>query len=430
MANRPRAATPPRPPRPPVGGSHVPAAASDDPLGNLGPDPLGEAPANDPLVQVEAEEDARMVEILRDEGTGSVLEINRKDPLNQRWCWLLNIPVAEWDSGKHKDEIGRRFGGGEYKAKVRKKGGLPGSSFFFDLDRTIKPEPVEGGNPKLDDKFDRLSRQIQEMQVKQAGGGGGGSNETLAMMMQMMQMQNQTLIALITKPQAAVPPPSENLMLMLANKAMTPAAGLDLEKITSVIVNLSKAMQGRGPDRDEEEGGGMLGGIMKHLPTIIMGLANLSKPAPVETPAPLAAPATPAAAAPAAAPGPVATPAAATAANAPSTPANPIIDVGGTGRTEGETDAGTKSALAAFLPTLMTQAEMGTDPALVAQHLSANLPADQFDSIVDLLEREDWLAVLADAHEPVMQMTPWFGNLRAEIFKIMYPDNAAQNGAA
>jgi hypothetical protein len=178
---------------------------------------------------------------------------------------------------------------------------------------------------------------------------------------------------------------------------------MDIDKMISVVAKLRELTDSGGSDERAapEEKSDFFSDVMRALPSILKSFAAIRLPVPqpqIETVASL--PPQPAAVSPAAAPAP--------AANPPS-PAD-VADVN-------------KQALGQFLPQLVSAAEEDTDTDDFALLIEGAMDDEQFDGIITLLKRDDWFAVLADAHAPVMRWSNWFTRLRVSLLKLTETDD-------
>ena len=83
-----------------------------------------------------------------------------------------------------------------------------------------------------------------------------------------------------------------------------------------------------------------------------------------------------------------------------------------------------KASLGQLLPMLVVKADAGADVGEIADQVTEGLTDPQLRALQELLSKPDWLAILSEAHEPVMMRSPWFMQLREEILAIV-PESAA-----
>jgi hypothetical protein len=182
---------------------------------------------------------------------------------------------------------------------------------------------------------------------------------------------------------------------------------MDIEKLIGVVAKLRDLTgPAEAPERESrEEKSDFFSDVMRALPSILKTLTTVRLPPPQQQqiqqeqqPAPQAAPQAAAQAAPQAQPNP---------------PAPDAAKVN-------------KQALAQFLPQLVSAAEEGSPAPEYASLVRGAMDDEQFDAIIVLLDRDDWLAILSDAHPPVMKWSNWFVTLRTELIKIA--DEEADDG--
>lgn len=375
----------------------------------------------------EWEDEARVAQILDDEeNEGAKVEIMRKD-VNARWAFCDSFPLSDWSNDRKKD-LSMTFGGGEYKARVRKNTGVYGASWHFWIDRNLKPQ-AEAKNPAADmaQTVERLARgdglmpmfmQMLQMQQSQA-----------SVMMQQQRESSQQMLTVITtaltRPQS--PPSNDRLLEIILTKALTPAPlapTQDLGKIIEAVAKLKDIASGEDDGRDREPKKDLLDTIITALPSVLKALSTLQQPQ-----AQVRASATQAAA----------LPARANPAPAPAAPAEPrnvspqdmedLQPPPATIEHEALTETGAappadpsrvpadpmRTALAEFLPVVMQLADGGTPAADVADKIAEGMDDASFDSLCTLLERPDWMALLADVNDGVMLRSNFFIALRDEL---------------
>lgn len=368
----------------------------------------------DSISTLEWEQDERIAAILADEeNQGARIEVYRKNP-DGKWAWVQNYNLEDWSSDK-KQDLANLAGGGEYKCRVRRTQGRMGQTFHIVIDKSVKAAGGDDRDPSRDmaASVERLARNgtetmmplfMQMLQMQQAQS---------AQMMAQMQKSADTQVALMTAALSRPPQASgmDRVVEVLLAKSLTPQqAGPDLEKVIGALGKLRSLSQSdRGDDDDRgEKKGDLLQTLLTALPAVMKVLASL-QPQPVQvdvTPRPrINAPETAAPAMPVATVEPVA-------------PAPIVVEETPPGK-----DDETRTALAAFLPVIIQQADAGVTAAAVAQALSDQLNDEGFDALIDLIERPDWLAVLADVHEGVMLRSPFFNALRQEMIALAETDD-------
>ena len=373
--------------------------------------------ALDELDTSEWELDEKITAILRDEeNQGARIEVYRKNAAG-KWAWVENYDINDWSADKKKD-IARIAGGGEYKCRVRRTGGRMGQTFYIVIDSAIKPASAADRDPSRDmaASVERLARGdgmmplfMQMLQMQQAQS---------AQMMQQMQKSADTQVALMTAALTRQPTASgmDRIVEVLLMKAVAPApAGPDLEKVIGALGKL-RALSSTEADKEPADRHGFLDTIMEALPGVLNVLKSMQPTVPVETmprvtavtanpPRIPAAPVTPA---------------------APAAPDIPVDD-GMTAPAPGAKDDDMQRALSMFLPQLVEAAVAGQDALAVARTVyeSEVMTDAMLDALCGVLERPDWFATLADAHEPVTLHVQFFRSLRDEFLRL---DSEADDG--
>jgi len=353
------------------------------------------------------EEDLKLNGILNsEEYTGSTFNIQRRDEMG-KYAFLMTIPISDW-SEDTKRIIADKYGGGEYKVRVRKAGGgTYGRTFNFSIDPAVKPKGFENSGNGQGNSLDLIRQaklltgdstpmMMQMMQAQQAQS---------MQFMQMMQAQSaenmKALVAIMARPAAAAPAGNERIIELLLTKALTPPAPppppMDIDKMISVVAKLRELTDNGGNDERpvREEKSDFFSDVMRALPSILKSFAAIRLPHPPQQQ--IEQPQQPQQSAPPSAPAPVAAP-------NPPAPAD-VAEVN-------------KAALGQFLPQLVSAAEEDSNTDDFAALIDGAMDDDQFDGIITLLERDDWFAVLADAHPPVMKWSNWFTRLRISLLKL------------
>ncbi len=395
--------------------------------------------ALDELDDAALDEEARIAEILRDELNNSAnLEIYRKDKAG-RWAFLDVQPLNDWNA-EAKVDLARKYGGGEYKGRVRRQAdgvrGTWGPSFHFTIDTSLRPKEDAPAAPGMDvEKMMSLMNQsdktmplfMQMMQMQQQA--------SAAMMMQ-MQKSNETLVTVLTaalRPQPPAPPMSEKLVEILATKALNPAPqqrGIgDLAEVIKAVAQLKNiANADRATvDGEPEPKAGILDSLIEAVPSLLKMLGGLMPPEQV-APAPRqveALPAQPLPTAPMPVPQATGLP--------PNEAFRPVeADIVSTGAPvsprNNDISKDDRDALQAFLPSLVQAADAGQPAPVLAEHIGNTLPDSVFFRLVDLLKRDDWMAVLIDAYEPVAIRSPFFTELRNELIAMSEDDGLPEGG--
>lgn len=352
----------------------------------------------------QTEEDERIARMLEDdENAGATVEIGRKTP-NNKWAFCCSFPVADWSS-ESKVQIANEFGGGSYRAVIKRSDKTIASNFTFEIDPSVKPKPV-GVQPNFNELIEKLKpapapdssgTMMQMMQAQQA------------MMMQFMQMQAQqsaenmkALVTLVARPAAASPAGNDRLVEILMTKAFEPRPMMDLPKVIEAVAKLRTVANGgqvdTDDDDDEEKGDDIFGSVVKALPGLIglIGQGAAQRPAIAQNPRPAPRPRPQA-------PAPVA-PAPAAPAPAEPEPAEEVEVV--------EEVQINKDVLALFLPQVVELAKQDQTPEQAAEAIREALPGGQIDVLIALLKSDKWLDTLIDAHRPIMSWTRWFSSLR------------------
>jgi hypothetical protein len=364
------------------------------------------------------EEDIKIAEIMRSEmNVGAKLEIYRKETSGQ-WAYCDYVLLDEW-TPEVKQRLARMFGGGDYRARVRRADATFGPSLKFFIDKSLTPQ-----------REDPRAMELQQAAAEAKSGGG-----MVGLIMQLMTSQQQqfqaqlvaqresstqilTIVTTALTRQAPVAPPvSEKLVELLATRALAPAAPHnELATLISALSQLRRMMVEAGgtPGPDGKPKKDFLEIILEALPTIVQ---MFKQPEPGRSPPRADAarmvsgsdrtisPAEPVAVSATEVPATAAAPAA-----APTVPLDPMAQI--------------KAELAPLLAELVEYADKGADPGEIADQVTEALDDAKLAAMQGLLRRPDWFAILSEAHEPVMMRSPWFTALREEILAIM-PESAA-----
>lgn len=390
--------------------------------------------AVDPGADVELdlvdEEDLRIEDILRDEGSANGrFEVFRKDSRG-RWSYLTSVPVEDW-GGETKQDLAREFGGGDYRCRLRRMTGAMkgtyGKGFEFSIDRAVVPTKTDPAPPpappaaapgRNDDRFAEL---IAQMQREAA--------EARREMVQIMQANQATLVTVLTAALTQKPvPPSEKLIEIVAERALKPDN--QLATLITALVQLKKVADtsmGPGSGGNQEGKPDILESLVNALPHVLEILNKITAPAggPPPSAADLARPVAPAA-----------PPRTAPAAARPVAPAEAPLVIVGAG--EGPpaavpmdpTLAAVKARFAQALPQLCLAADGNQNPVAVADQLAEDLEDPELLAVQAFLKRPDWLAIMIDAHEPVAIRSVWFTTLRNAILDIEITPAAAPAAAS
>lgn len=374
--------------------------------------PRASVPAHDSILD-QTEEDERIARVLEDEeNAGATIEIGRKTP-NNKWAFCCSFPVAEWNSDS-KVQIASEFGGGSYRAVIKRSDKTIASNFTFEIDASVKPKAQTPTPAAPAFNMQELVAQLRPQQGDNAMMQMMQAQQT--MMMQFMQMQAQqsaenmkALVTIMARPAAATPAGNDKLMEILLTKAFEPKPAMDLPKVIEAVAKLRNVANGERVEADdedgEEKGDDIFGSVVKALPGLIglIGQGAAQRPAIAHNPAPRPRQ-----------PAPTPTPAPASAAHAPApTPAPapaPAEDLEVVPEVQID-----RNVLGMFLPQVVELAKQGVDPKVAAEQIREALPLGQAEVLEALLRGKDWLNTLIDAHRPVMSWTRWFGSLR-EIF--------------
>ena len=366
-----------------------------------------EVPAPDSIHDA-SEEDEKIARLLEDdENSGAQIEISRKTT-NNKWALCCVFPLADWSSDS-KVQVANQFGGGMYRAAIRRSDKTFASTFFFEVDPAVKARGTEVAPAfNMQELVAQLkpapsdNNMVQMMQSQQS------------MMMQFMQMQAaqssenmKALASIMTRPVTPAAPMNDRIVEVLLAKALDRPAAMDLPRIIEAVAKLrTVANGGSGGDDDEDEGGGetdIFGSVMKALPALVgmigaggnraPAIANnpppqpqpRPRPAPRPVPQPAPAPATPQPA-PAPAPAPA--------------PVQPAADT---------------TVLQFFLPQIVGMADAKQTPTDVAKIIQDTLDAQQLEDLKTLLRSDAWFQTLVDLHRPVMTWPRWFARLRENL---------------
>ena len=369
-----------------------------------------EVPAPDSLHDA-SEEDEKIARLLEDdENSGAQIEISRKTT-NNKWALCCVFPLSDWSSDS-KVQVANQFGGGTYRAAIRRSDKTFASTFIFEVDPAVKVRTAEAAPP-----FDM---QALVAQLKPAPSDGNNFVQMMqaqqAMMMQFMQMQAaqssenmKALASVIARPVTPSAPMNDRIVEVLLAKALDKPVAMDLPKIIEAVAKLRTVANGgdAGGDDDDDEGGGndIFASVLKSLPALVgmigaganraPAIANNPPPQPQPRPRPAPRPApqpAPAPATPQPAPAPAPAPA----------PVQPAADT---------------SMLQFFLPQIVSMAEAKQTPTDVAKIIQDTLDAQQLADLKTLLRSDAWFQTLVDLHRPVMTWPRWFARLRENLIE-------------
>ena len=369
-----------------------------------------EVPAPDSIHDA-SEEDEKIARLLEDdENSGAQIEISRKTT-NNKWALCCVFPLSDWSSDS-KVQVANQFGGGTYRATVRRSDKSFASTFFFEVDPAVKVRAATEAAPPFD-------MQALVAQLKPAQSDSNGFVQMMqaqqAMMMQFMQMQAaqssenmKALASVIARPVTPSAPMNDRIVEVLLAKALDKPAAMDLPKIIEAVAKLRTVANGgdAGGDDDDEEGGGnsdIFGAVLKSLPALVgmIGGANRvpaiannppqPQPQPQPRPRPAPRPA-PQQVTPQPAPQPAPAPA-------------PVEQVA----------PKDYSLLQLFLPQIVGMAEAKQTPTDVAKIIEDTLDGQQLADLKDLLRTDTWFQTLVDLHRPVMTWPRWFARLRENL---------------
>ncbi len=354
-----------------------------------------------------SEEDEKIARLMEDdENSGAQVEISRKTA-NNKWALCCVFPLADWSSDS-KVQVANQFGGGFFRAAIRRSDKTFASTFFFEVDAAVKPRPTEIVPAfNMQELITQLkpapndNNMVQMMQAQQS------------MMMQFMQMQAaqssenmKALASVMARPVTPSAPMNDRIIEVLLAKALDKPAAMDLPKIIEAVAKLRTVANGgnSGGDDDDDEGGGdnsdIFGSVMKALPALVgligaganraPAIANnpppqQQRPRPAPRPAPQQATPQPT---PQPAPQPEQSPA------------------------QVETAPPDLGMLRFFLPQIEAMAEQKQTPTDVAKVINETLDAQQLNDLKTLLRGETWFQTLIDLHRPVQKWPRWFNRLR------------------
>jgi hypothetical protein len=378
-------------------------------------------PAPDSLID-QTEEDARIAALLGDdENSDAQVEISRKTPDN-KWAFCTVVALTDWSS-ESKIQIANEFGGGKYRASVRRSNKTFAATFHFEVDASVKPRSHSLAAPAFN--MQELIAQLRPQQ-----GGDPGFMQLMqaqqAMMMQFMQMQAQqsaesmkALAQVMARPVTPAAPVNDKLVEVLLAKALdNRSSGPDLPKLIEAVARLREVAGGApvadSDDKDGDDNNDIFGGVIKALPGIVnlisQGAANSHAAASPNPPLRARLPARPQPVSSSPSPAPASPPPAPSASAAPESAA-PVTGV-----------KINREVLAMFLPQVVDLAKNGTSVAEAVNTISDALdPTGQTEVLVELLRSPDWLNHLIDAHRPVMGWTKWFGELRQAFLERAKP---------
>jgi outer membrane biosynthesis protein TonB len=367
-----------------------------------------EVPAPDSIHDA-SEEDEKIARLLEDdENSGAQIEISRKTT-NNKWALCCVFPLSDWSSDS-KVQVANQFGGGTYRAAIRRSDKTFASTFFFEVDPAVKVRTAEAAPA-----FDMQALVAQLKPTQNDNGFVQMMQAQQAMMMQFMQMQAaqssenmKALASVIARPVSPSAPMNDRIVEVLLAKALDKPAAMDLPKIIEAVAKLRTVANGgdAGGDDDDEEGGGnsdIFGAVLKSLPALVgmIGGANRvpaiannppqPQPQPQPRPRPAPRPA-PQQVTPQPAPQPAPAPA-------------PVEQVA----------PKDYSLLQLFLPQIVGMAEAKQTPTDVAKIIEDTLDGQQLADLKDLLRSDTWFQTLVDLHRPVMTWPRWFARLRENL---------------
>lgn len=358
---------------------------------------------------IEFQEEQKIREIFSSEDSATAqLEISRRNKFSGTWGYIFRMPLNEWGP-EVKEKIAQSYGGGEYKAKVRRMGdgvrGQMGPSFTFDIDTSLVP--------------------LAERDKSAAARGGSSSPDFMLQMMQMQQQQmdkmammqqqaSDRLLTMLTTVFGRPPPPgpSDKLVEVLATRALAPPPSLNLEAVAGLTTTLGRFVRphgggGDGAGEPSDKTDNLLRDVLQALPELIRMAQTLFAPPPA---APInvtgtAAPPAPryeATSASPTAPAPV----------PPSPVANPQ-----------------EAQLKVYLPVLYSEARKGTAPELLIEQVldeQSGVPDETVDQLEEFFTSPDWLARCLDAYEPFAALTPWLTGFREKFLAALSDGDTAE----
>jgi hypothetical protein len=385
---------------------------NDDDGGNIPTGKRGPGrPRNGSIPPEDNSEEEALINLLRNDAdtVDAKIEIQRR--VGNRYAWIDSMPITDWDSGETKQRLAARFGGGDFRARVRRSDGTQAKQFTFTIDHSIQPTPAQPAESQLARRNDSentimaLMQQQQDTQMKFMQMLNAQQAESSRQMMQLM------VTAMGAKQAAPVAPVggfNDRIMELLLTRALAPAPAPDIMGIIKTLSSIRRDDESaRGGDDEGGGGDGIFDTILKALPQVLPGLlsavqAQQQPQAPARAIAPRPprpqAPGTPQpAAAPVAPAAPAAVPASEDTVELDDPQQAPPIN---------------KAALALFMPQLVELASKEASPVDSAAAIRGALTPDQNAELAALLNTDTWLATLIDANQQVMKYTRWFGALR------------------
>lgn len=340
-------------------------------------------------------EEAEISRILdREDAAESTIVVSRRTNKTQRYAHLAEIGIRDYN----REELARQYGGGEYRCRIRRGDGQFGATWYFPVDLSRKPEAdseemgtaggidavrlVETVAAKLAPKEDSGGKMNEMMQMMM-----NKSDDLFKMMMVMQQENTKLLMAALSNR------PSNDNSAMTQMSTMLLKHSLDqsqtrMDDMIATIVKLKKLSDDneRGSD-DEEPKGSFMQDIVSAIPQVIKSFAGGAAPAPQLPPQN-------------------------TAVTAPSAPAP-------------DAQKTTPDALGAMMHQLVVLAQAGSDPADVHNTYEPLLSDEQYDTIVDFLEKNtDWFERICAAIPAAAPYKKWFTELRDIILEVPEGEDA------
>ena len=361
-----------------------------------------EVPAPDSIHDA-SEEDEKIARLLEDdENSGAQIEISRKTT-NNKWALCCVFPLADWSSDS-KVQVANQFGGGMYRAAIRRSDKTFASTFFFEVDPAVKARGTEAAPAfNMQELVAQLkpapsdNSMVQLMQAQQS------------MMMQFMQIQAaqssenmKALASIMARPVTPAAPMNDRIVEVLLSKALAKPAAMDLPRIIEAVAKLRTVANGgsSGDDDDDDEGGGetdIFGSVMKALPALVGMIGQGGNRAPAIAPNP-----------PQPQPRPRPQPRPVVPQPPPPQPAPEQVSA----PVQAEVAPPDYGMLRFFLPQIEAMADAKQSPADVAKIINDTLDAQQLADLHNLLKTETWFQTLVKLHQPVMKWPRWFHRLR------------------
>jgi len=325
--------------------------------------------------------------ISKEKDAGALIEFKRKQS-NGKYAHLVTMPIADYD----KERIAETYGGGEYRAVIRKSNGTMSQHFSFSIDHGRKAKLDENPQNNMMDVITRALAssqpnlgQFRELMTEQQS----RADRMFQMMMLQAQENTKMMMTMMTaalggngKASGTDPVMGQIITALLTHTLKEKHQGID--QLVDGVVKLKQIAEGSKPvGVDGEENGGWLGKILEFLPQVMSGFL----------------------AARSANSGPVPLPPAAPVQNPP--PSRPPVTAQ-TPNPEQERNLMIKN----YVSSLLGMAENNIPVEAAYKQLAPLCSDDIYTEIVDFLRLPNWWEIFTKNNQAAQKYHPWFIELR------------------